>query len=316
VPVRNDAARLARCLAAISRTAGVGTDVVVVDNGSTDESASVARAAGAQVLVVPAGSVAALRNRGAASATGEAFAFVDADHEIQAGWVAAARDVLGESTVGAVGAKYLAPAHGTWVQRLFGALRGTTDTQADVAWLGSGNLVVRRAAFQQIGGFDEALVACEDVDLCQRLRAGGWRLVADPRLESVHYGDPPTLGALFRAERWRGRDNMRVTLRGPLAARDLPGLLIPVVELLCVMALVSGALTLPWEGLRGWLVTGAALAIVLALWGARTVAIAVRAHPQGPRLWLQAAAVAFTYDVARAAALVTSAPHHRRATRA
>ena len=180
----------------------------------------------------------------------------------QPGWVPAARAVLETSTVGAVGAKYLAPEDGTWVQRLFGALRGRTETQADVAWLGSGNLVVRRAAFEQIRGFDEALVACEDVDLCQRLRAGGWRLVADPRLESVHYGDPPTLGALFRAERWRGRDNMRVTLRGPLAARDLPGLLIPVVELLCVMALTAAALTVPWAGPRGWLVSGAALAIL------------------------------------------------------
>ena len=79
VPVRNDAARLARCLAAITRTAGPLTDIVVVDNGSTDESAAVARRAGAQVLVVPDASVAALRNRGAATATGEVLAFVDAD---------------------------------------------------------------------------------------------------------------------------------------------------------------------------------------------------------------------------------------------
>ena len=83
----------------------------------------------------------------------------------------------------------------------------------------SGNLAVKRTAFQAIGGFDAALEACEDVDFCQRLRRAGWRLVGDERLESVHLGDPPTLAALFRAERWRGRDNLRVSLRGPLDAR-------------------------------------------------------------------------------------------------
>ena len=47
-----------------------------------------------------------------------------------------------------------------------------------------------RDTFMQVGGFDETLETCEDVDLSRRLRAGGMRVLHDPRLRSTHLGDP------------------------------------------------------------------------------------------------------------------------------
>jgi GT2 family glycosyltransferase len=59
-------------------------------------------------------------------------------------------------------------------------------------------MAVSKEAFFSIGGFDQTLETCEDVDLRQRLRARGWRVVGDDRLHNVHFGDPATLGHLFR----------------------------------------------------------------------------------------------------------------------
>ncbi len=252
------------------------------------------------------------RNRAAATASGAVLAFVDADHEISPWWIEAAADALAEPHVGAVGALCRPPSNGTWVQRMYGVLRGRTVGRSDVAWLGAGNMAVSKEAFFSIGGFDQTLETCEDVDLCQRLRARGWRVVGDDRLDNVHFGDPATLGHLFKAERWRGRDNLKVTFRPGWTWRDLPSALVPVAQALLLLATVLCLLAWPWTG-RGSLVA-AALLPVLAV--APSIARAMRMVVSGglwnPRMMGQAALVAVTFDLARAAALLGQAAHHRR----
>ena len=49
-------------------------------------------------------------------------------------------------------------------------------------------------------------------------------------MRNVHFGDPATLWDLFRGELWRGRDNLRISLRGPLTWRGLPSVVIPIVD--------------------------------------------------------------------------------------
>jgi hypothetical protein len=314
VPVRNDAKRLRICLDAIAsnRDPRVETEVLVADNGSTDDSREAAIAAGARVLSLPGLRVSDLRNRASAAATGDLLAFVDADHKIVPTWIASAVDVLETEGVGAVGALYSAPVPGSWVQRMYGAMRGHTSGRHDVSWLGSGNLAVRREAFDAVRGFDAALEACEDVDFCQRLRREGWRLVGDERLESVHLGDPVTLGALFRAERWRGRDNMRVSLRAPLTLRTAPSVLIPAVDVVAGALALVGVFSVPVFGLRSvWMAVGGAL-VITALAALQTLRIVTRAGARSPVGLAQAFLVAVTYDLARAIALVTRASHHRR----
>src|SRR5689334_7677734 len=108
IPDKTDPARLQRCLPSSARAAApaIRTEMVVADNGSTDASTSVAASAGARVLNLPGLRVSELRNRGAAAATGEILAFVDADHEIGASWLTAAVDALQSDRVGAAGALY------------------------------------------------------------------------------------------------------------------------------------------------------------------------------------------------------------------
>jgi hypothetical protein len=311
VPVRDDAARLARCLASIRAAAGDGAaELVVVDNGSSDGSADVAAAAGAVVLSRPALGVSTLRNLGAAAAKGDLLAFVDADHELDPGWLEAARSVLADPTVAAAGAQYRAPSPGTWVQRCYDRLRKRQPECHDVDWLPSGNLVVRRTWFNSVGGFDTGLDTCEDVDFCRRLRASGGRVVADERIGSVHLGDPATLRALFLGELWRGRDSLRVSLRGPLTPRTMMGLAPPVGILLALPAAAAGLAT---GAPTGRVVAGAASAVVLLFVSLRAAMLIGR----GPRRQTvadlaQAWIVAAVYDLARAFALVARGGHRTR----
>jgi glycosyltransferase involved in cell wall biosynthesis len=330
IPVRNDAVRLRRCLTTIraNTPANAAIEIVVADNGSTDETPEVARAFGARVLTLPSLSVAALRNRAAAEAQGQVLAFVDADHEIDPHWVASAIDSLSASDVAAVGALCFAPADGTWVQRMYDALRGRTQGQSDVEWLGSGNMAVRRELFDKVGGFDVSLETCEDVDLCQRLRQAGLRVRGDDRLRNVHLGDPATLGKLYRSELWRGRDNLRVSLRYGLTLRGLPSVLMPVLELICLIVapLAIGfwlAFTLlsfqesrraaPAVAFLALAIALAAIAVPVALTVLRVVRMARWGGLRGPLDLARAFVVAGTYDLARAVALLARARHHQPA---
>jgi GT2 family glycosyltransferase len=315
IPVRNDAERLRRCLQSIAvTTTGLDSEVIVVDNGSTDASVDVAREAGARVLVLPDYRVAGLRNRGAREAASDLVAFVDADHELGTGWADGALDSFREGTVEAVGALCHPPPGGTWVQQMYDGLRSHEPGRHEVTWLGSGNLIVRKRTFERLGGFDESLETCEDVDLCGRIAESGGRLIADDRLHSVHFGDPPTLKALFLGEMWRGRDNLRVSLRFPLTLRSLPSVAIPILELLALLAIVAGLFT--WRRGGPFLIAAGLITLSLFLF-ARAARLLLRARSRGRTLVLalQALLVAGVYDLARALALVTWAGHGTRRRR-
>ena len=171
-------------------------------------------------------------------------------------------------------------------------LRGTRSGIRDVDWLGSGNMAVRRAHFVAVGGFDTALHTCEDVDLCRRLRHAGFRIVQDPRLRERTSGRPSTLRDLFRGELWRGRDNLRMSFRGPVKLSELPSAILPIAQL----GLLGMAVTGIAAGPAGLPVTGVGLGGILVAAGARAARMGDGQNRRSALMYGQAFAVAATYD--------------------
>ena len=315
VPVRNDANRLRRCLETLqTATANVPTEIIVADNGSTDDSAAVGARAGARVVALPDRRVAEVRNQAAATAQGQLLAFIDADHEIDRGWGEAAMKALEDSSIAAVGAQYHAPANGTWVQQAYDLLRRHQPGNRPVEWLPSGNLVVRKDAFERTGGFDATLETCEDVDLCQKLTGNGGRIMAVEGMRSVHLGDPATLKALYFGELWRGRDNVRVSLRVPLTVKSAVGVAIPIVTLITILLLPIGLVLAPLWPLAGLGLAGVCVVWLLTLSRAHATKVFSHAKSFGGttvslgRLWR----VVLVYHVARALSLVSRSGHSVR----
>ena len=134
-------------------------------------------------------------------------------------------------------------------------------------------------------------------------------LFNDDRLRSVHLGDPSTLRALFFGELWRGRDNLRVSLRGPYTLRSLPSIVIPLSNLALMACTLAGLLLGPFGG--GWLALYglAGMALLAAIRFGRMM---TRIRNVRPRTLIRAFLVACVYEVSRALALVVRTPHRVR----
>ena len=191
IPVFNAEAYLTRCLLAIRNLhfSEEGYEVVIMDNGSTDKTHQILRDMGFCFHVIPRISVSALRNRGVALAKGEYVAFVDSDVELSPQWLQTGLAVFSDKRVVASGCFPGVPKEATWVQRTWDLHQRGRQEQAKPAstpWLSSMNLIVRRADFQKISGFNERLETAEDVDLCYRLGQRGM-ILRNPAMKAVHW---------------------------------------------------------------------------------------------------------------------------------
>ncbi|WP_203582104.1 glycosyltransferase family A protein [Microbacterium hibisci] len=94
IPVKDDDTELARCLQALARQTRPADEVIVVDNGSTDASAGVARALGARVVRCDAPGIPAASATGYDAAVGDLILRLDADCVPDAAWVGAMADAF------------------------------------------------------------------------------------------------------------------------------------------------------------------------------------------------------------------------------
>ena len=114
VPARNAAGSLADCLEALrtQQVPGERGELIVVDDCSTDDTAKIAAARGAQVLMADGRGPAAARNLGARAARDEILIFLDADTAPEPGWLDAMLEPFKDATIVAVKGRYVTQQHG------------------------------------------------------------------------------------------------------------------------------------------------------------------------------------------------------------
>ncbi|MGO9582908.1 MAG: glycosyltransferase family 2 protein [Acidimicrobiales bacterium] len=246
---------LARCLGSLQQN-GI-TDIVVVDNGSTDGSTSVV-----QALEVPARLIRSPRNLGygaganlgARSSDRELIFICNPDLVVEPGAIKCLAETLDARPDAALAGPMLLETDGSvypsgrsfpglgdalghgfiglfwrdnpWTRRY--RLLGDDQHRArDADWVSGAGFLVRRDAFEAVGGFDEAyFMYVEDVDLCWRLHRVGWGVVYEPSARVVHEQGRSTSRHPYRMLAAHHRSILR------FAARSTSGrerLLLPLV---------------------------------------------------------------------------------------
>lgn len=207
VPTFDTCEMTLRCCAAAWAALPAGGELIVVDDGSGDETATRVRAALPGAVVVRRehnGGYSAAVNTGLAHARGDVVLLLNSDAHLDA---AAAEALLAafdhDPAVGVAGAQLLdadgtpqwsggrepglawmmavvsglGPVVGAWRQRVRALRHATAQGDRDVHWVSGAAMAVRRAALEATGRFDERVCGYgQDLDFCVRARAAGWRV--------------------------------------------------------------------------------------------------------------------------------------------
>lgn len=219
IPTYNRASLLVRALTSVAAQTYRDTEVIVVDDGSTDGTAEVVRAIPLSVryLRQAHAGVSAARNRGVGAARGEWIAFLDSDDEWRAEKLA--RQV---AFIAAHGGLDACQTDEIWIRHGRRVNPGRRHRKPsgdiflpslDLCLVSPSAAMLRRSTFERLGGFDEGLPACEDYDLWLRLAVDTPVYLIPEPLVIRHGGHADQL-----SRRYWGMDRFRVAALARLLA--------------------------------------------------------------------------------------------------
>lgn len=176
IPAFNEEEWIELCVSRIQESAeqnGLDYEVIVVDNESRDETATVAQRNGARVVTESVRQIARVRNRGAHNANGQYLVFVDADTLVSPELVKQTMEAMQEGDVIGGGATVALDRDPGWNYELGLHVWNTISRRFRLA--AGSYLFCRREEFVDLGGFNENLYASEELDLSIRLKRRGRR---------------------------------------------------------------------------------------------------------------------------------------------
>jgi GT2 family glycosyltransferase len=177
----NGSRTIRESLDGLSRLAYPDYEVIVVDDGSTDDTAAIASQYDVRLIRTPNRGLSSARNTGLAAATGEIVAYLDDDAYPDPHWLTyLAASFLSTAHAGIGGPNMAPPGDGPiaeCVARSPGGPVHVLVTDREAEHIPGCNMAFRKARLEEIGGFDpQFCTAGDDVDVCWRLQQRGWTL--------------------------------------------------------------------------------------------------------------------------------------------
>jgi glycosyltransferase involved in cell wall biosynthesis len=175
IPAFNEERLIERCLQSVSTSLaanykpGFTSEIIVVDNNSTDGTAHLARQAGARVVFEPINHIGRARNSGAAEAR-DWLLFVDADSILSPGLLSEILRLIEDGKSVGCGSTLRMEGLPWWVDWI---LKVWTIISVMFHWAAGALVVCRSDAFREIGGFNPELYAADEITLSQQLRKWG-----------------------------------------------------------------------------------------------------------------------------------------------
>jgi GT2 family glycosyltransferase len=254
VPTFNGAARIANCLdALLEQTAGRDAEILVVNDGSTDNTVDVVRRYSTVALINQANAgPAAARNRGAMESSGKVILFTDDDCVAAPQWLNSMLQPFDDPKV--VGAKGVYRTRqkssvARFVQTEYEDRYRLMDGSDSIDFVDTYSAAFRRERFFEMDGYDTSFpVACaEDVELSYRMSNSGWKMKFAPEA-IVYHTHPETLRAYlakkYKFAFWRViavRKNPRKGIKDSHTPQLMKLQLLFAPALLCAVLFDAGA---------------------------------------------------------------------------
>lgn len=225
IPVYNGRHSLPACLYALQCQTRPPDEIIVIDDGSTDDTAAVAAEFDVIVLSQANAGPAAARNYGARVATGELLLFTDADCVPAADWIERMVAPFADPLVVGAKGEYRSHQRGLvarFVQQEYQDRYDRMVRQAQIDFVDTYSAAYRRQIFLKMGGFDTTFptASVEDQEFSFRLAEQGYCLVYVPGAIVYHQHDR-TLAEYVQRKYWIGYWKALVTRRYPAKlARD------------------------------------------------------------------------------------------------
>ncbi|MEO0438339.1 MAG: glycosyltransferase family A protein [Pseudomonadota bacterium] len=192
------------------------------------------------LYVEPSLTISTLRNLGVKDSNSSHLAFLDADIKLSKNWVEA---MLGELSARPnavlVSAIQIHESDATILERIRTVLSNrAVDTS--FGFLPGRNLLLSRQVFDQIGGFPEHLLTCEDYWFTGKAAEKGV-LWYSSKATYVHLGEDRELRAMFRKEIWRGQSNIASLADREIRFTEWPSFFVPPgIVFLALLTLLLG----------------------------------------------------------------------------
>ena len=255
IPAKNEESLIKTCLTALTISLqklgeGITTEIILVDNSSTDSTREIAERFNCQIIIETQGNISRLRNIGARNAQGDFFAFLDADCFVDPLWASNCLKRFADKNIAVVGTRAIPDLnHATWVEEgVFTLFCGSEKREDFVRWLGTSNLFVRKEFFEKVNGFNEKLVTAEDVNFCQCIRKKGGRVFLEKSIDTKHLRESKTLKEFYIRERWRGRSSMASFITNNFPSDELLSVVVPLINLFSIIIFSVLIFFLPLDG--------------------------------------------------------------------